>query len=306
VRIWDLAAFKEIAHLPIGRSHSAFFHPDGKSLFTTGSEGLHQWPITATLDGRSLRIGPPDQLATSRADLLLIRAAVGTDDGSVALVTDDNEVELLQPGKQVDRVRFVSPGPVNRVALSANGNWLATARDWPDNAVEIWNARTGKLAQRLPHVGGYVGACFSPDTEWLVTNSTAYYRIWEVGSWRLKHTFKPDHGVLRPVAFTRDASTMAVAHSQHVVKLYATTTFQELATLEAPQQRGITWLCFSPDETLLAVAGGDRVIHIWDLGAIREHLETMGLDWEPPLPPRPRTPARTDQPLLIEVERIGI
>src|SRR5262249_30613900 len=45
VRIWDLASAHEVAHLPLGFSGAALFHPRDGSLITYSATGLRHWPI---------------------------------------------------------------------------------------------------------------------------------------------------------------------------------------------------------------------------------------------------------------------
>ena len=55
---------------------------------------------------------------------------------------------------------------------------------------------------------------------------------------------------------------------------------------EAPDAEPINALGFSSDGGRLAVACATRVVQVWDLRAIRERLERLGLDWgQPPYPP---------------------
>ena len=65
VRLWDLAApTADVAHLPTGFGEGVGFHPDGGSLLTFSTAGMHRWRITpGPRDPAStLQIGPPQPL----------------------------------------------------------------------------------------------------------------------------------------------------------------------------------------------------------------------------------------------------
>src|SRR5207237_617385 len=64
-----------------------------------------------------------------------------------------------------------------------------------ERSVQIWDARTCALGQRLPIRDSYTFAWFSPDGRWLVTSALgAITRLWEVPSWREVRSY-PDSNV---------------------------------------------------------------------------------------------------------------
>ena len=142
----------------------------------------------------------------------------------------------------------------------------------------LWDARTGRAVKSLPHEGVCRSVAFSPDGRWLVTSTIEEYRFWAVGTWERRRVIRRDWGLNGQAAFSRDGRMLALAHSRHAVRLHDAATFAELATLEAPDPRQITWLCFTTTGGLL-VATTDHAIRLWDLRAIRTQLRAMGLDW---------------------------
>jgi hypothetical protein len=62
-----------------------------------------------------------------------------------------------------------------------------------------------------------------------------------------------------------------------------------VAVLSAPEPLLIHLLSFSPDGSRLAVLAGD-ISQMWDLRAVRERLQELGLDWDQS--PYPEAPAR--------------
>jgi WD40 repeat protein len=138
VRFWDLAAGKEIAFLDIGPAR-AVFHPDGKSLFTSGDSGLRRWPLTAHPSG-SVGIGAARNLGLTGilGDLSLSRG------GRRLAVADSStrSVILVDPENPSRRVALPDHESLNTIALSPNGRWVATGT-WRGTGVRVWDARTG-------------------------------------------------------------------------------------------------------------------------------------------------------------------
>jgi WD40 repeat protein len=84
-----------------------------------------------------------------------------------------------------------------------------------------------------------------------------------------------------------DSRTLAVASTMTTIRLMRPDTFEEIATLAAPDTQLIARLAFSRDGSRLAVGAG-KTIHVWDLRALRQSLRHLGLDWpEPDYPARP-------------------
>jgi WD40 repeat protein len=288
VRLWDVAAAREVARLPTNGSRSAIFHPDGKSLITTGSTGLYRWRIepdpTAATGG--IRISPPQILAPLTG---LLYACLSRDGRTLAVGQENaGQAYVLDPENPSQRVLLQGQPGLDRIAISPNGRWIATGAwlqqppPWP--WVRVWDARSGKPVRDLPAEGHGHSLAFSPDGRWLVTGVSREYRFWKVGSWQPGHRLPREatSGLPGPVAFTRDGKMAAIARSRRGVQLIDPSRGQELATLEAPVPQLVTALCFSPDGSRLAVARGGRgshVIQLWDLHLIRQQLRAMRLDW---------------------------
>jgi WD40 repeat protein/tRNA A-37 threonylcarbamoyl transferase component Bud32 len=314
VRLWDVASGAEIARLPIGGSNESTrfnpseavrFHPDGGSLFTHGINGLLRWPIQSPLrkpaDGQAatdkVRIGSPQVLD---AFLPGNRRALSLDrDGEALAVTDwgHNRAIVLdprQPGKKV------SLGPQSNcaaVALSPDGRYLATG-GWSGTPTQVWDVAGQHKVCELPT--GWAYLAFSPDGRWLVTGAPDRYRFWEVGTWAERRTLPRDTNELPgPIAFSPDGRLLALARSTYVAQLVDPATGDEIATLNAPEPKLISWFAFSPDGDRLAVATENYLVHLWDLRAIRRELEAINLDWdaEPFPPPGPAS----QRPLAVEV-----
>jgi eukaryotic-like serine/threonine-protein kinase len=305
VRLWDLLAGKEVGLLPVGASDTALFHPDGRSLITRGSRGLHSWPIAPApgTAGGALRVGPPRPLGRSVPGHLLSRACLTPDGRTLVTGARTGQVVVLDLGKQTERVLQGGPRNIASAAISPDGRWVA-AGTWGGGGVRVWDTQTGR-AREVLSADAYVG--FSPEGRWLVAGTGKAYHFWETGSWRGAGTVPREYPgkVLAPPAFTRDGKMMAAATSSSPslspVRLLDPASGREFATLVLPQAEMVTWLCFSPDGGLLAAACSGKTVWVWDLGKIREQLAAMGLDWDLPPCPRAPPPAPRARPLSVQV-----
>jgi serine/threonine protein kinase/WD40 repeat protein len=329
-RLWDVARGRDLAHLPTGMCSGAVFAPDGKALYTRSAAGVQRWPLrSAKVSGPfaantghppagkdpdtfiDLAIGPPDAIAqlplTGHTGTL-----VAAPDGKLAAnLRAEGTVLLFDPADPGNAVQLPDHvGSTNRLAVSADGRWVATRSWWdrPDK-LRVSDVRTGKLVRTDTLKFG--GAEFSPDSRWLVTGGDAC-RIWETGTWRLERTIEPPPGLGDVVyaAFAPDGITLAIGHENRVVRLVDARTGDELAILPAPDLPAIDRLCFSPDGSTLACIVEAIGVQIWDLRGLRAQLADMNLDWSlpaypPPSAATPRHPIRarvvTTPPAAVKV-----
>ncbi|HZT42786.1 MAG TPA: AAA-like domain-containing protein [Chthonomonadaceae bacterium] len=282
VQLWDVAQARPLARLHVGDCTQTAFSRDGARLITSGDNEFYSWPVTGDRKADTLRIGPPQNLATwtpigagdfcqSRNGRIL--AAIHQESHAHVLTADRLDPVVLK--SQNYRMHFI--------AISPDGRWIATSPWQGPSQVKIWEARTGKLAQERP-APFFTRLTFSPDGRWLVGGG-ADYRFWEAGTWRPGPVLprSPGSNPPAPLDFTRDGKLLAIAPSATQVRLVDTATMQEIASLEAPGASVVLWLCFSPDGSKLAVVWEDGRIGLWDLRRIRQRLATLGLDWN--LPP---------------------
>jgi WD40 repeat protein/tRNA A-37 threonylcarbamoyl transferase component Bud32 len=307
VRLYDVAAAAEIADLPGPRHARAFFHPDGTRLFTYGKAGLYCWPIHKNPKGpaRSLHLGPARNLDVP-ADQEWLCAGFSRD-GRWAVVADGAErrVLLLDVERPAKRKSFPGCPSLLSLALSPDGRWLAAGLDREPTGIKVWDTASGQpvrapdgtWAEQRGHVA------FSPDGRWLVSGGERDYRFWKVGSWEAGPVIPRDksQGWFGPIAFSQDGRLLALARSLTDIELYDVQARREVATLTTANPYHLTWLCFSPDDSLLAAATGTSVVQLWDLRTLRVRLREIDLDWDrPPYP----TPAPVESlPLRLEVKR---
>jgi WD40 repeat protein len=299
VRVWDWAAQREIAFLPVGASDVLFSTADG-SLLTCGERGLERWPITREAPGLAggnprttlLRIGPPQRLGGT--------AKLGSPslsrDGKTLAVADGSPGQgvLFDLEKNTEKVRLDFHHTPLQIALSPDGRWAVTAplRTVGAGITKVWDARTGKLIKDLPSelLVGDSYVAFSADSRWLVTGTQQEFRFWKAESWEPGDVIGRERAQWPPSgpAFTPDGKIMAIVHSPTVVQLRETVTGQEIARLVTPDPQPIYTLRFSADGSCLAAGRDNQVVTVWNLRQIRKQLADIGLDWDHSPYPSPR------------------
>jgi WD40 repeat protein len=268
VVLWDLARGTELAFLPIGATWGIIFEASG-DLLTSGTIGVRRWPIHLDLERSEFHIGPASPLPLPPSDCMIAQ------DRSARIVAQANHDFAFIATAE----RMISVGPLDDcryVAVSPNGQWLATGSHLSTHGVQIWRIRGAtKLAEPIDYG---TAVLFSPDGKWLMTRRSPC-RLWEVGTWREAKQQIGGEGQ----CFSPDGSELVVQDANQIIRLVETETGRTLAQLESPDLCQVQRATFSPDGSRLVVTTNDGpAVHVWDLRAIRRQLGRIGLDWEAP------------------------
>jgi WD40 repeat protein len=159
---------------------------------------------------------------------------------------------------------------VVRAAVFPDGKSLVTADC--DCKLRLWETATGKKLREFEgHQRPIEGVAVSPDGKMLASASNTLC-LWDVASGKELRRLAASDGTALSVAFSADGKAVAWLTSRWRedgprvldVRLADVATGKERACLPL---RGATEACLSSDARLVAAAGEDKVVTLWDLAS---------------------------------------
>jgi WD40 repeat protein/tetratricopeptide (TPR) repeat protein len=274
VKLWAMEPGKQAPALEglVGGVLCVAFSPAG-TLLAAGGKGAAVWDVATgkrlcTLpvppgEVQSLAFLGPQQLATAGTQLQVWDVATGQ--------------ELGLPQQK--------PPAVTHVADTPGQPYLALARG-DDHSIVLADRTTGQVAFTLRgHSHPITSLAFSLDGQRLASSSgdqTA--RLWDTRTGKLVATLRGHAEAVAAVAFTPDGRQLATAGGPALgdlgtgrgeIKLWDATVDDPEAVTFHGHTNLVVRLAFSPDSRLVASAGVDTSVGVWDVQT-GEHLP-----WQP-------------------------
>jgi WD40 repeat protein len=200
--------------------------------------------------------------------------AFSADGRFLAVAGNEPVVRLwdVASGEALEPMPVIAENEATRVAFSRDGRHLATGGASGIITLWEWSSRR-QLTELDGHVGSINVLAFSPDGLSLAASDSAgLVKLWDVSVGKERTTIRvaePGNGVTAMV-FSPDGARLATtSYLECSVRLWNVADGELQSTLPRTAL-GMRALGFSPDGTLLAMAGADGAAVLWDVAGARE------------------------------------
>ena len=289
-RVWDTGTqtrthtFRLTEHTDA--LNSAAFTPDGNTLATGSLDGSVQlWDATTgilkeTLVGRRYTgesaypaVGP---FSSPDGDTLVVNLGGTVQLLGMAPARVKRGIRTRKYTEDANGLNFIW---VRSIAYSPDGHTIATGMD--ENTVMVWGTDTEERKHTFEHFTEFSnnvhGIAFSPDGSTLATANPNKILLWDTSTWTLKkHTFDIDSCYLYysdisiPLVYSPDGKTLAHGCSGTVLWDPLTGALKNRLGGHAGTVTSVT---YHPDGNILATAGQDGTVLLWDLTSPHLNLQ---------------------------------
>ena len=257
MKVWDAETGKELLGIPNDGGEGIAFSPDGKRIASPNGQLVKVWDALTGKEVRSFKTGASVGIAFSHDGKRLAVAAGGT-------------VRTWEIDKRREGVLTFAAGKagLSSMALSPDGQRIATASALLDPTVKVWDTQTGKLVFNLKgHKDFASNLAFSRDGKILASASRdGTTRIWDMKTGDNKRTLKSgfrQHGV---VALGPNGDLLATNEDDKTMTVWDLQSGKPTLTLPAATECVLS-LAFSSDGKYLA-SGSSGVrdnLKVWNV-----------------------------------------
>lgn len=301
--LWDATSMTKLARFEASTIvWNVVFSPDGRWLVSAhGDSSILVWDVAdrklaGNLNGhagavRGVAVSPDGRLIASAAEdrsVILWNADTGRKVAvlqgpssrltGVAFSPSGDRVvssEFLETITIWNKANWLSPSSFRSrsglycVAISPNGNWVATTRG-------VYDSRDGhSIVEFNSTVGPFqmYGVAFSPDGRFLTgAAEDGVIALLDTKTWQLRDKIKVPNATFISVSFSPDNEHLVTGEDEGMVRLWAIEPLRQVSVLGHHTSR-IKSVAFSPDGKEVVSAGDDKTIRLWHVdgsGASRE------------------------------------
>ncbi len=183
-------------------------------------------------------------------------------------------------------------GPVNQLAISPNGRWLAAATrnvsDTQSRTLHVWDLLSGKLAwSEDAHRTVAFGVAFTPDSRRLASCGDRTVKVWDVVSGDRIASYSGPMQPVRRVAYNSEGTMFAACSADGHMFIWDATSGKLMADLTSRASGSLAGVLFSPDDQWVLGCGGPfrwthsgpGAIEGWNLKDLRRELSELGMAW---------------------------
>lgn len=187
---------------------------------------------------------------------------------SSGIIGPNNKNDLVQ------LVRWQATSAVYSVAISPNGEWIASGEQ--NGMVTVRSASTGTILHSFNYGSTVRDVSFSPDGKWLaVAGNGKMITLWHTDTWSDPVTLAGHNGIVSSISFSPDGNLLASGgYDDKTVRLWKMDTWESQQVIVTPEEVNV--VAFSPDSKVIAVGVNDALVRVWDInGAFQNKFENI-------------------------------
>lgn len=271
VGMWALDQTSPGAVTEGGADTQLLWTHDGKELFgSSRSQSAFRWRIAAGLHAAERPVLQPLELPLP--------------DGFVSLNVMSNRIVWtaakggrtapMQAGEGVEQ-DWVNGTIAGTTGISPDQRWLGVFRPY-GNILHVYRLPELEPVTQLTNQAAIAGFSFSPSSDEVGVASRGQVEFWRTSDWERTRAAAGFIGIMDVgMLFHPDMSAVWLAKDYRTSGLYDPQTLQPWFFLPT----GLLPLALSPDGRHLAVSVDAQWLEVWDLAAVRQAFQELGLDW---------------------------
>ena len=202
-----------------------------------------------------------------------INGIATTSSGATFISFRDRTALIRPPYDSVEETPLVN---LWSFAMTPDAKFVAFSL-WHGKKVYVYDLKKKQIVQTFDGVFGQ--PTFSPDGRWLAIGFDTRTVLCKVGEWNVREFPRETSGSLSAApAFFPKSPILAIADAISTVQLIDLRSFTAITRLIPPSKPLIKRIRISPDERRIAIGAGRELLQVWDLHAISNGLQNLGIE----------------------------